>query len=161
MTAPTPSSSACQRRLQQQQQQQQHEDLGVGSSHSPMERAVSGTPLSVVDTITSRSVTGRGMGINVHIHYSQHLHLVWKSAGYRKRAIGRAFLLDALDAQLLTKSLCTCGLTGVATCAYVANKATSHTRAPLCTHKTNDEGLVQCTCRVQSACLMANTKQKT
>jgi hypothetical protein len=56
-------------------------NLGMGSSHSPVERAVSDRPLSVFARLASRSLTGRGMGIEVHNHFAGHLPLALKGRG--------------------------------------------------------------------------------
>jgi hypothetical protein len=131
-------------------------DLGAGSSHSPAERAVSDRPLSVVAMLASRSLTGRGMGMEVHNHYAGHLHLPWKGRGeFRRRCVGRTIRPDA-EARRFERALCEGRLSGVATCVYVVAGAASHGRAPLCGHEVSqDDGhLVMCTCRVQSACLV-------
>jgi hypothetical protein len=61
MTTPTPSD---------RRRARQWLELGLGNSHSPMERAVSHRNLSVVNRQASRSLTGRGMGIHVHNNFS-------------------------------------------------------------------------------------------
>jgi hypothetical protein len=72
----------------------QFPDLGMGSSPSPAERAVSDRPLSVVARLASRSLTGKGMGIEVHNHCAAHFHLAWKWGGSRRRCLRRTLRPD-------------------------------------------------------------------
>ena len=90
----------------------QNKSIGQGNLRSYLHLRPAGS--SVVQRLSTRSITGRGMELNVHQHVGFRLHLEWQNENKTRRCFERIFdtfedvdrLCDMLDGGL--EGLCDC-----------------------------------------------------
>ena len=87
---------------------------GQGNRFSRLGTGVSNKWSSIVTQLDSRAITGRGLHINVHQHFSYELHLVWNHSS-SERYVERMFLMYADVVRFCTElkkgaleGMCTC-----------------------------------------------------
>ena len=111
-----------------------HASTGRGNPSSLPCRGISANRLSIVDRLATRSVTGRGVQIFVHLHCGYRLHHEWSGgSGSRdsSRFMERRFYMSG-EAETFCTELCSRGLEGLCTCVYEEYNMSPHERAPRC-----------------------------
>ena len=88
-----------------------------GNLHSITSHKLTSSASSIVKKLTSRSITGGGLGIDIHIHTDM-LHLFWKTDGatgcYKKYLERRP--LEESEGVLIQHSIARAGLFGAREC---------------------------------------------
>ena len=88
-----------------------------GNSHSITTRKLTSSASSIINRLTSRSIVGGGLGIDIHVH-SDMLHMFWKgdgATGCYKHYLERRSLEESEDF-LIRDYIATTGLFGACEC---------------------------------------------
>ena len=91
---------------------------GQGNLYSDLSHGLSSDGTSIVENQASRSLTGRGLGIDVHKHIATQLHLYWRTdsaTGCYARCLVRT-QLECGEKDLLLDCLVNGGLVGACEC---------------------------------------------
>jgi len=87
--------------------------VGQGNLHSPLNLRPVGS--SIVQRLSTRSIAGRELGVNVHQHYGWRLHLEWQTENGRSHCFERFFTFFE-DVDLVCRELMRGGATGLSDC---------------------------------------------